>query len=92
MLRHLAHTLRQHRHEVVQVAGHTDERGSREYNLALGWRRAKAVSNYLLQQGVHTQQLDVMSYGKEKPISLAHNEHAWAENRRVSLVERHDHA
>ena len=69
----------------VQVAGHTDERGSREYNLALGWRRARAVTRYLVQQGVPFSRLDSMSYGKEKPVDLGHDARSWAHNRRVVL-------
>ena len=82
----LARDLRAHSERSIQVAGHTDERGSREYNLALGWRRAKAVERYLEQVGVRFSQLDVMSYGKEKPVDYGHSAHAWAQNRRVTIV------
>lgn len=70
----------------VRLEGNTDERGTREYNLALGERRANAVRNYLVAQGVSSSQIEVISYGEEKPVSLAHNEAAWALNRRVQIV------
>ena len=71
--------------QAIQVVGHTDERGSREYNLALGWRRARAVSRYLMQQGVLANQVENMSFGKEKPVDFGHTQTAWAKNRRVVL-------
>jgi len=67
------------------LAGYTDERGTREYNLALGERRAKAVSQFLQIQGVNKSQLEVISWGEEKPAALGSNEAAWAKNRRVEL-------
>lgn len=69
----------------VALTGHTDERGTREYNMALGERRAKAVQNYLLSIGVSPSQLDTVSYGKEMAINPAHTPAAWAENRRVEI-------
>lgn len=69
----------------VRLAGHTDERGTTEYNMALGERRAKAVQAYLSAQGVKSSQLDVVSFGKEKPVDTANTEEAWAQNRRVEL-------
>ena len=71
---------------VVRLEGHTDERGSREYNLALGESRAKAVRSLLLAQGVSDNQVVVVSYGEERPATDEHNEEAWALNRRVELV------
>lgn len=71
----------------VRLEGHADERGSRDYNLALGEKRAKAVANYLTVQGVKSSQLEVISYGKEKPAVLGSNEDAWSKNRRVELVK-----
>lgn len=71
----------------VRLEGHADERGSRDYNLALGEKRAKAVANYLTVQGVKPSQLEVISYGKEKPAVLGSNESAWSKNRRVELVK-----
>src|SRR5690554_4763709 len=70
----------------VRLEGHADERGTREYNLALGEKRAKAVANYLTMQGVNKSQLEIISYGEEKPAALGSNEAAWAQNRRVELV------
>ncbi|CAG69381.1 peptidoglycan-associated lipoprotein precursor [Acinetobacter baylyi ADP1] len=69
----------------VALTGHTDERGTREYNMALGERRAKAVQSYLITNGVNPQQLEAVSYGKEMPINPGHNEAAWKENRRVEI-------
>lgn len=69
----------------LRVAGHTDERGSREYNIALGERRAKAVARYIESLGVATDKLVVVSYGKEQPMDNASNEQAWAQNRRAVL-------
>lgn len=71
------------RHIVLQ--GNTDERGTREYNMALGERRANAVKNYLTMQGVSASQIEVVSYGKERPAVAGHDESAWAKNRRVEL-------
>ena len=69
----------------IALTGHTDERGTREYNMALGERRAKAVESYLITNGVNATQLEAVSYGKEMPINAGHNEAAWKENRRVEL-------
>jgi peptidoglycan-associated lipoprotein len=68
------------------VEGHADERGTREYNLALGERRANAAKNYLISLGVGADRLSVVSYGKERPIALGSNEQAWAQNRRAVTV------
>jgi peptidoglycan-associated lipoprotein len=70
----------------VRLEGHTDERGSREYNIALGERRGTSVRRQLLLQGVNADQLEVISYGEELPAALGHNEEAWAQNRRVEIV------
>jgi peptidoglycan-associated lipoprotein len=66
----------------VNVEGHCDERGTREYNLALGARRANAVKEYLVSQGVSTGRVETVSYGKERPICTESNEGCWAQNRR----------
>lgn len=71
----------------VVLAGHTDERGTREYNMALGERRAQAVQRYLVLQGVSPAQLEAVSYGEERPIALGNDEQAWAQNRRVEMVK-----
>ena len=70
----------------VRLEGHADERGSREYNIALGERRATSVRQLLLLQGVSAAQIDILSYGEELPVALAHDEEAWALNRRVEFV------
>jgi peptidoglycan-associated lipoprotein len=66
----------------VTLEGHCDERGTREYNLALGARRANAVKEYLVSQGVSTGRLETVSYGKERPLCTESNEACWAQNRR----------
>ncbi len=66
----------------VTVEGHADERGTREYNLALGARRANAVKEFLVSQGVSTGRVETVSYGKERPICTESNEACWAQNRR----------
>ncbi len=69
----------------VRLEGHTDERGSREYNMALGERRAKAVRDFLVLQGVRRDDLEVVSYGEERPLAMGSNDSAWAKNRRVEI-------
>ncbi len=71
----------------VRLEGHADERGTPEYNLALGERRAQAVANYLGLQGVDAAKLEVISYGEEKPVMTGSDEASWAKNRRVELVK-----
>lgn len=66
----------------VTIEGHCDERGTREYNLALGERRANAVKDYLSALGIARTRVNTISYGKERPVALGHNEAAWAQNRR----------
>ena len=68
------------------VEGHADERGTREYNLALGERRANSAKNYLVSLGVSANRIRTVSYGKERPVALASNESAWAQNRRAASV------
>ncbi|MBA3864482.1 MAG: peptidoglycan-associated lipoprotein, partial [Erythrobacter sp.] len=68
------------------IEGHADERGTREYNLALGERRATAAKNFLVSLGVNANRISVVSYGKERPVALASNEGAWAQNRRAASV------
>lgn len=70
----------------VQIEGHCDERGSAEYNLALGERRARSAMNYLVTLGVPADRLSIISYGEEKPIDPGHDEEAWAKNRRAQFV------
>jgi peptidoglycan-associated lipoprotein len=71
----------------VTVEGHCDERGSTEYNLALGERRATAVQKALVADGVDGKRLKVVSYGEERPVDPGHDETAWAKNRRSALSQ-----
>jgi len=66
----------------VTIEGHADERGTREYNLALGERRAASVKNYLITMGIDPRRINIISYGKERPAVLGSNPAAWAQNRR----------
>jgi len=68
------------------IEGHTDERGTREYNLSLGERRSMAVADFLSVSGVAGEQIEVRSYGEENPVALDHNESTWQLNRRVELI------
>lgn len=70
----------------VQVEGHCDERGSVQFNLALGERRAKTVRDYLVSQGIAGSRVSVISLGKEKPVSFGHDEESWSKNRRGNFV------
>jgi peptidoglycan-associated lipoprotein len=70
----------------VTLEGHTDERGTRDYNLALGERRAEAVKRFMVAEGVPPEKLTTLSYGEERPADPGHDEQAWSENRRVELV------
>jgi len=70
----------------VRLEGHTDERGTREYNIALGEERANTVARMLQLQGVNAAQMRVVSYGEELPVDEAHNSDAWAKNRRVNVI------
>jgi peptidoglycan-associated lipoprotein len=67
----------------IVIEGHSDERGTREYNLALAERRATTVRDYLVNQGIATARISVISYGKERPVATTANESAWAQNRRA---------
>jgi peptidoglycan-associated lipoprotein len=82
ILQHQAAWLGKYPSVRVTVEGHCDERGTREYNLALGARRANAVKEYLVSLGVSAGRLDTISYGKERPMCTASNEDCWAQNRR----------
>jgi len=70
----------------MTIEGHADERGTREYNLALGERRANAVKDYLIGAGVAKDRVKTISYGKERPVALGSNEAAWSQNRRGVTV------
>ncbi len=78
--------LKQHGTWVITIEGHCDERGTAEYNLALGERRAVAARTYLVSLGIPADRLHVVSYGKEFPFDPGHSEAAWAKNRRAHLV------
>jgi peptidoglycan-associated lipoprotein len=83
-----ARTLSATKAKKMVVEGHTDERGGREYNLALGQRRAEAVVKSLVLLGAADSQLEAVSFGKERPASDGHDEAAWAKNRRAELKDR----
>ncbi len=78
--------LRKYPKTTVTIEGHADERGTREYNLALGERRAAAARDYLVTLGVDPSRIATISYGKERPAVLGSNEEAWAQNRRAVTV------
>src|SRR5439155_15614122 len=69
----------------LRIAGHTDERGSDQYNLALGQRRAAAAKRYLVEHGIAESRLETISYGEERPVAQGHDEDAWAQNRRAEF-------
>ncbi len=70
----------------IQIEGHCDERGTAEYNLALGERRANSAKKYLVSLGIPADRLSTISYGKEMPLDPGHNEEAWAKNRRAHFI------
>lgn len=78
--------LKQYPNTKVTIEGHTDERGTREYNLALGERRANAVKQFMQAQGISASRLSTVSYGKERPAVVGSNEYAWSQNRRAVTV------
>ncbi|MDD3650807.1 peptidoglycan-associated lipoprotein Pal [Immundisolibacter sp.] len=78
--------LRSNPNAAVTLEGHTDERGSREYNIALGERRANAVRDLLVALGASVSQITTVSYGEEKPAADCHDESCWSQNRRVEIV------
>jgi peptidoglycan-associated lipoprotein len=78
--------LKQYASTKVVIEGHCDERGTREYNLALGERRATAAKNYLVSKGIDAKRLQTISYGKERPAVLGSNEASWSQNRRAVTV------
>ena len=85
-LRQQAQYLQQYTNVRATVEGHADERGTREYNIALGERRANAAKNYLVSLGVGAERISTVSYGKERPVALGSNEQAWARNRRAVTI------
>ncbi len=85
-LKRQAAWLRKHSSVSITVEGHADERGTREYNLALGERRATSVKNFLVALGISANRIATISYGKERPDALGHSEAAWSQNRRGVTV------
>lgn len=85
-LRSQAQWLMQNPNVRVTIEGHCDERGTREYNLALGERRANAAKNYLATLGIDPSRISTISYGKERPVAMGSDESAWAQNRRAVTV------
>jgi len=83
-----ARGLREHPDAQVLIEGHCDERGTVEYNLALGDKRAKAVKDYLVSLGIAPSRLTTITYGKERPLDGGHNEAAWARNRRAEFIRK----
>lgn len=75
-----------HPNSVVRLEGNTDNRGSREYNIGLGWRRDQSVARIMEQEGTHANQIKMVSYGKENPAAPGNNDHAWSLNRRVDFI------
>ena len=85
-LRQQAQYLLQYPNIRATVEGHCDERGTRDYNIALGERRANSAKNYLVSVGIDASRLTTVSYGKERPVALGSNEAAWAQNRRAATI------
>ena len=86
-LRKQAAWMRKKKDTTVSVEGHADERGTREYNLALGERRANAVKDYLMTYGISGNRINVISYGKERPVNSGSSPLAWSQNRRSVTVK-----
>ena len=78
--------LRQYSNYPVVIEGHADERGTREYNIALGAKRAETVKNFLISQGIDPRRFRTMSYGKERPVAVCDNISCWSQNRRAVTV------
>ncbi len=86
MVEHQAQWLKNYPNVNIMIEGHADERGTREYNLALGEKRAMTVRNYLIANGVEPARIQTISYGKERPAVLGSDEASWAQNRRGVVV------
>ena len=84
-LKRNAEIIKQMPNSVIQIEGHCDERGTQQYNLALGERRALAVRDYLIRLGISGDRLVTISYGEEDPADPGHSESAWAKNRRAEF-------
>ena len=81
-----ARWLQQYAQYTITIEGHADERGTREYNIALGAKRAMAVRNYLAQNGINAQRIRTISYGKERPVAVCNDISCWSQNRRAQTV------
>ena len=81
-----AQWLKSNTEQLVLIEGHCDERGTNEYNLALGERRAKSTMNYLVSQGVQASRITIISYGEERPVCTQQNEECWSKNRRAQFL------
>jgi peptidoglycan-associated lipoprotein len=81
-----ARWLQQYAQYTITIEGHADERGTREYNIALGARRAQTVRNYLAQHGINAQRIRTISYGKERPVAVCNDISCWSQNRRAQTV------
>jgi len=86
ILRSNAQWLKDNANQLVLIEGHTDERGTNEYNMALGERRAKATMNFLVAQGVKADRISIISYGEERPVCADHKESCWSQNRRARTL------
>ncbi|WP_029934398.1 OmpA family protein [Thiomicrospira pelophila] len=84
-LKHYANQMLENPRLLLSLEGHTDERGSPSYNLALGEKRAKSAAEVMMLYGVNTDRITVISFGEEQPVELGHDESAWDKNRRVEL-------
>jgi len=86
ILKENAALLKKYPNVKIQIEGHCDERGTNEYNLALGERRANSTKNYLASLGISPERISIISYGEEKPLDPGHDEEAWAKNRRAHTI------
>ncbi len=84
-LQQVAQWLLEHPDKRILIEGHCDERGTEEYNIGLGERRARSVKHYLILQGVEPERIDIISYGESRPLDPRHCEEAWAKNRRCEI-------
>jgi peptidoglycan-associated lipoprotein len=81
-----ARWLKQYSEHPITIEGHADERGTREYNIALGAKRAQAVRNFLVQQGINAARIRTASFGKERPVAVCNDISCWSQNRRAQTV------
>ncbi|NWF98231.1 MAG: peptidoglycan-associated lipoprotein Pal [Nitrospirae bacterium] len=86
ILENVSNWMLKNKNTVISLEGHCDERGTNEYNLALGDKRAKSARDYLIALGIPSERLQTISYGEEKPVCTEKTESCWAKNRRVHIV------